>query len=86
MKQTKEQRKQPNCNKCGRELTIYFSEDFAGSNEGTCGFKCDWCDSRTQAISEFKEKLKENLHNEFGVFDDGATIIEIIEKTAQEIK
>jgi hypothetical protein len=51
--------------------------------------RADWQkkvkETKAQAISEFKEKLKKKLKKEFGVFDDGVLIFDIIEKTAQEI-
>lgn len=53
----------PNCKVCGRELTVYFSEDFIGSNEGTCGFKCDWCDSKEQERQRILKIINEQIEN-----------------------
>jgi len=49
---------QPNCDKCRNELRVYFSEDFAGSNEGTSGWFCPVCDRDTfwkKKLEEFKK-------------------------------
>ena len=49
----------PDCKICGRELTTYFSEDFTGSNEGTCGYKCDYCDGKKQGKKIMLEEVEE---------------------------
>ena len=62
-------KKQPNCNKCNRELRVYFSEDFAGSNEGTSGWYCDYCDGQKVERERILEIIDKWIEKGFGLYN-----------------